>query len=42
MQGKLSILYQLQRVYAPYSEARHGTYQFYTKYEFEHRRGPED
>ena len=40
--GRLSILYQLQRVYAPYGEVRHGTYQFYTRYEVEHRRSRED
>ena len=42
MQGRLSILYRLQRVHAPYSEARHGTYQFNKKYEVDYRRGPED
>ena len=39
VQGRLTILYQLQRVYAPHGEARHGTYQFCTKYEVERRYG---
>ena len=42
MQGRLSTLYQLQRVHAPYDGARYDTYQFYTKYEVEYRRGRED
>ena len=42
VQGRQSILYQLQRVYVPYGEARHGTYQFCTKYEVEHRCGWEE
>ena len=42
VQVRLTILYQLQRVYVPYSEVRHGTYQLCTKYEVEHQCGWEE